>query len=154
MCYHLTASVSYTHLDVYKRQLLHRCKVSKPLVNTKLKGKRFGFATIKHYLCCWPNGSRPIRESCLRSRGEELTDKRHSLRLSVSRNKKRFPDITSGTVFMPRPEWMLSTEIKLYSAAFNRYVVDYRRFPKISFYFFAGKDFRYFRKKQFVAVWP
>ena len=29
-----------------------RCEVSKCSVNAQIKGKTFGFATIKYYLCC------------------------------------------------------------------------------------------------------
>ena len=32
--------------------ILHRCEVSKCSVNAQIKGKTFGFATIKYYLCC------------------------------------------------------------------------------------------------------
>ena len=31
---------------------VHRCEVSKCSVNAQIKGKTFGFATIKYYLCC------------------------------------------------------------------------------------------------------
>ena len=45
-------ALNYYNLGLEQDDVMHRCEVSECFVNAQIKGKTFGFATIKYYLCC------------------------------------------------------------------------------------------------------